>query len=118
MIPKWQRFSVQSCAKYLGIHMGPLAHLAHWMESGAKWSSRSRMIGSHSASASLAALTYNLKAVTVLSYEGQFLPVPQNLFHAERVAIHRILKAPMNTFDSGTLFNMHLIGGPRFTSLK
>eukprot|EP00973_Karenia_brevis_P032493 4481039-Karenia_brevis.AAC.1 len=57
--------------------MGPLAHLAHWRESGAKWRSRSRMIGNHSASASLAALTYNLKAVTVLSYEGQFFPVPQ-----------------------------------------
>eukprot|EP00973_Karenia_brevis_P023774 3278007-Karenia_brevis.AAC.1 len=24
----------------------------------------------------------------------------------------------MNTFDSGTLFNLHLIGGPKFTSVK
>eukprot|EP00973_Karenia_brevis_P031279 4317536-Karenia_brevis.AAC.1 len=64
--------------------MGPLAHLAHWRESVAKWSSRSRMIGNHSASASLAALTYNLKAATVLSYEGQFFSVPQNLLNAER----------------------------------
>eukprot|EP00973_Karenia_brevis_P039978 5517406-Karenia_brevis.AAC.1 len=98
--------------------MGPLAHLVHWREPVAKWSSRSRMIGMHNASASLAAITYNLKATTVLSYEGQFFAVPQRVFDAERVALHRILKAPMNTFDSGTLFNFHLVGGPRFTSVK
>eukprot|EP00973_Karenia_brevis_P076920 10681461-Karenia_brevis.AAC.1 len=72
----------------------------------------------HTASASLAAITYNLKATTVFSYEGQFFAVPQRVFNAERVALHRILKAPMNTFDSGTLFNLHLVGGPRFTSVK
>eukprot|EP00973_Karenia_brevis_P084072 11664696-Karenia_brevis.AAC.1 len=92
--------------------MGPLAHLVHWREPIAKWSSRSRMIGTHNASASLAAITYNSKAATVLSYEGQFFAVPQRVFDAERVALHRILKAPMNTFDSSTLFNFHLIGGP------
>eukprot|EP00973_Karenia_brevis_P090311 12401972-Karenia_brevis.AAC.1 len=57
MIPKWRKFSVQSYAKYLGIYMGPLAHLVHWREPVAKWGSRSRMIGTHTASASLAAIT-------------------------------------------------------------
>ena len=52
----------------------------------------------------LNAYTYNARAVPVTSYVAQLVPLPKELAVQERVAMHTVLRAPINSMRHADLF--------------
>eukprot|EP00973_Karenia_brevis_P084627 11743545-Karenia_brevis.AAC.1 len=59
--------------------MGPAANTKNWIPQISKLIDRTDLISSSAPPTAIAVGTYNVKAVTVLSYPAQFLPPPPNL---------------------------------------
>ena len=76
-IPSWANFQVTDAAEYLGIWLGPKAETENWVTQIAKLLDRTALISDAGPPTSLAIGTYNVKAVTVLSYPTQFFPPPK-----------------------------------------
>ena len=73
-IPDWYEFKVVSCAKYLGVWLGPLADSKQWRSQASKCIARATDIVALGAPPAVAAELYNTRAVTTLSYIAQFAP--------------------------------------------
>ena len=67
--------------------------------------------------ASVSALRYNSRAVSVLSYLSQLLPLPQGFGRVEKWALHKVLHLPYNALSLNPLFYLHEAGGPTLRSV-
>jgi hypothetical protein len=75
-IPDWSDFVVDLCAKYLGFYMGPKSSEKLWAVPFAKWARSAREYACSHMNATLSAITYNSRAVTILGFVGQLQPLP------------------------------------------
>ena len=82
-----------------------------------KYNSRVKHIQNGAASVKLNAYTYNARAVPVTSYVAQLIPLPKNMAVQERVAMHTVLRAPINSMRHADFFHLHEFGGPKLRSL-
>ena len=82
-IPKWKDFTIQSYGKYLGFMLGPDANLHQWKAPLSKWRDRTGAIAATAAPASISCALYNMRAVGVLMYKAQLLPLPVKSYLAE-----------------------------------
>ena len=74
----WKDFSITATAEYLGVWLGPAAATRNWSAQLGKFCNRINIIASSAPPTCIAVGTYNIKAVTTLSYPAQFLPSPQD----------------------------------------
>ena len=70
-IPHWVNFAIKPCAKYLGFFLGPSAGTCQWVAPIKEFVERVDIIGASNTGPSLAAYTFNTRAVPVVSYVGQ-----------------------------------------------
>ena len=75
-LPLWEGFNIVPCAVYLGFFLGPQALSKQWEAPLKKFQQRVQEIAHAHAPASITAYTYNCKAVPVLSYVAQLIPLP------------------------------------------
>ena len=103
-IPDWRPFQVLLTAKYLGFHLGPKSSKKVW----------DAPIANHE----LATLCYNSRAVPVLGYVGQLLPL-QTLQHknlmlgcsqVKRTLLHHLFHLPTNSWDGNMFYELGCIG--------
>ena len=97
-IPAWEDFQMDSCAKLLGFYVSPSIGKFNWVGPLSKFVSRVKDIKTATASIAINAYDFNSRVVPVLGYQAQLLPLDEKHFVLERVAMHTVLRAPMNTF--------------------
>ena len=107
----WEGFNIVPCAIYLGFFLGPQALSKQWEAPFKKFQQRVQEIAHAHAPASITAYTYNCKAVPVLSYVAQLLPLPSEALKIERHALHSIT-------HMADFFGFPEFGGPKFRSLQ
>ena len=115
-LPQWSRFEIQAAARYLGFWLGTAVADAQWSVQTRKWRSRSKAIALVGASAHVTAMLYNQRALPVLGYVSQLVPLPANIASLERNLLCSLMHIPANTFDTPSAFLLHTVGGPRFRS--
>ena len=113
-IPDWQNFKITSHAKYLGFFMGPKAGSTLWNAPISKWLMRTKDYANAHMNASLAAITYNSRAISVLGYIGQLFP-PPSMQARERAALHHSIHLPTNAWDRQMFSHLSDIGGTNFS---
>ena len=116
-IPDWQNFQIDSSAKYLGFHMGPKAGSKLWIAPISKWLMRIKDYGNAHMNATLAAITYNTRAISVLGYIGQLFP-PPSMQAIERAALHHLVHIPTNSWDRQMFSHLDEIGGTNFSNTE
>ena len=116
-IPDWKDFSIQSYGKYLGFLIGPEASLLQWKAPLSKWRNRTASIAALAAPASVSCALYNVRALPVLMYKGQLLPMPHKHAAAEKGVIHKLLHIPNNALSLRAAHSLQVIGGPRIGNI-
>ena len=75
-VPEWLAFCIVDTAEYLGIWIGPGAGSRNWTAQCAGFLGVTNLIQQAGCPTALAVSTYNLKAISKLSYPAQFLASP------------------------------------------
>ena len=65
----------------------------------------------------IATYSYNIKAVSVLQYVAQFIPLPRLFHQTEMGILHLLLHLPNNSFPLRALHSLQLRGGPALSSI-
>ena len=99
-IPDWSAFLIKDAAKYHGIFLGPRAGKYQWADVVAKWKSRTIDIACTHASAAISATLYNSRALPVLLYKSQLLPLPRAFHMIEKAGLHHLLHLATNSCDA------------------
>ena len=114
LIPSWSAVQYEYSARYLGFTLGPEAGDKSWTDPVKKFLQRAqawsdRQLGLHCTSTS-----YNIFALSVLTYIAQLLPPPQQVLESERTATLTIAPGPTNWVTTTDLVWLrHLTGHPR-----
>jgi len=116
-IPDWQNFKIESSAKYLGFYMGPKAGSKLWIAPISKWLMRTKEYANAHMNASLAAITYNSRSISVLGYIRQLFP-PPSMQAIERAALHHLVHLPTNAWDRQMFSHLDEIGGKNFSNTE
>ena len=117
-LPAWAAFHVKPSAKYLSFWLGPRSANLQWCSPAHKWSCRALLAAGADSAASTTILRYNTRALPVLGYVAQLIPVPHGMLKAERRLLYSLLHAPFNALGGHALFRLHEGGGPRIQSLS
>ena len=117
-IPQWSEFKVVPSARYLGFFLGPDSNCHQWTVPVGKWLSRAQSAADAHSAASVTASRYNIRAVPVLGYIAQLLPLPPDFEILEKKMIHRMLHLPFNSLGFHHLFRLPEAGGPRIRSVS
>jgi hypothetical protein len=117
-LPAWKDFEVVPCAVYLGFFLGPRALSKQWEAPFKKFKQRVQAIAHARAPASITAYTYNSKAVPVLSYVAQLLPLPSYALKCERNALHSITHMATNAYTFSDFFGLSQFGAPVFRCIQ
>ena len=96
--------------------LGPTSQVAQWTGTIAKWRQRTVEIASTHAAASISAFLYNQRAVPVLSYKCQLLPLPASFRRIEKAGLHQFFHLATNSLDASGPFVLADVGGPKVTS--
>ena len=106
-------FKIVSSAQLLGFYLGPTAAVMQWAAPLGKFSERVDSIASAGASVSITSYSYNVRAVPVLMYKAQLVPLPENAAMVERNALHKIMKLARSSLRDADFYNLEDSGGPR-----
>ena len=112
-VPDWAAFKVVNAAELLGFFVGPGAAQKMWIKPLAKFKRRVLDIKNAGAGLTLNMLDYNARVVPVLSYVAQLFPLPDDFQYWQRVALHTVYKAPINTFAHNHFFQAPSTGVPK-----
>ena len=115
-IPGWACFEIKSAGKYLGFWLGPKAASLQWIRTLDKYSCRTQLAADTGSAASVSVLRYNSRALPVLGYISQLLPLPPGFAKIERKMLYRVLHCPFNALAFHPWFRLGDAGGPRIRS--
>jgi len=111
-IPQWGEFEAKGFAELLGFFVGPLAGPQQWLKPLSKFSRRIHDMKYAGASINMNTYDYNSRALPVLSYVAQLVPLPASFAMEQRRALHVVHHAPFNTFAHSELFQVSHFGLP------
>ena len=114
-IHEWQAFQVLPCCRYLGLYLGPASGQMHWISPLSKWGSCSELIAATGCPPMAAALLYNARAVTTLSYVGQLVPPPADFQRREVRVLNRLFHFANSAVDYAGFSNLARYGFPKIT---
>jgi hypothetical protein len=99
-IPAWKDMKIQSCAKYLGIFIGPTAGALQWEKPIAKFQKRCQLLNLENLPFQMTIGRFSSRAVPVLGYVAQFVPPPRNIVRTELTSILQALKLAGNSMPA------------------
>jgi len=82
-----------------------------------KFGQRVHEISRSGSAVSVATYTYNIRAIPVLSYVSQLIPLPHNAHEIERGSLFKVMKMATNSLRHADFFQLHKAGGPKLRSL-
>ena len=115
--PSWSHFQVANNGKYLGFIMGPTPGVLQWRGPLSKFKSRVADIRSCGTPLGMIGPSFASRAVSVLGYVGQLVPVPKNFKMAELYAAHKVLGMPL-ALDVEAVFNLEKFGGVKLVRVS
>eukprot|EP00973_Karenia_brevis_P073732 10247601-Karenia_brevis.AAC.1 len=98
--------------------MGPSAADKHWTKQIEGYLSATHRIAAAQVAPSIGVKTYNIRAVTKLSYPAQFLTPPPNLVKLEKYAFIQIFRLPYNALSHPEQFSINSLGITTFKSMS
>ena len=93
-IPQWQQMQVRMSGKYLGFMVGPGKHDSSWESPLQKYAERCSMWNGQALGLQYQVMTYNVFAVSTLSFISQLESPPADVEKAEQVGIRRAIPGP------------------------
>ena len=117
-VPAWAAFEVAPALKYLGFWLGPGAGACVWSAPVAKWQKTAAAIGHSERTPAVAALAYNVRAVTTLGYVAQLARQPVNIVTDDARAAYKVVGLPPQAVRRSDLFRLDAAGGPAITSAE
>ncbi len=109
-LPSRANLVFQLVAKYLGFHIGPAARTHDFRLPMLKLESRTRLAAELLLSASQAISSFNVRAVTVLSYVSQLAPALPEITSVETWAANEITRLPGCTLAGSLAFRLCGLG--------
>ena len=103
-IESWQEFRIEGATELLGFFVGPLANQYMWVKPMRKYRKRMADIKRAGAGLALNVHDYNTRISPVLGYVSQLVPLPKTFQYDQRIALHTLYRAPMNTFAHADFF--------------
>jgi hypothetical protein len=119
-LPDWSEVRVDDASTYLGFVVGPGRGMRSWDKPTRKFSERAKLWSTQGVGLQYAALTYNVFAMSILSFVSQLENPPQSTYQAEQQALRGAAKGPYNWAMPDDLWHLHdLYGQARaFHSLR
>ena len=114
--PRWRNFTIKPHGKYLGVWLGPSAGTMQWRDQYVKWRGRVSALSSLGLAASEAALLYNSRCVSVLSYIVQFKSVPKFVKDTEPAMLAKVFRLPGQTLRLRDFVALPAVGLRSMTS--
>ena len=93
-LPAWSDVEVSDASRYLGFMTGPGKGTRSWQKAIDKYKQRAALWGALSLGLQWAAKTYNIYAISVLSYLAQLEAPPPEAYRAEVSALRRAAPGP------------------------
>ena len=93
-IPSWSEAQFSYCAKYLGFILGPEAGDKSWQEAVTKFQKRAQSWSEQHIGLHCTAVSYNIFALSVLTYLAQLIAPPKYILDAEQEALRKIAPGP------------------------
>ena len=112
-IPNWTEFKVLDAVELLGFFLGTKASEYVWAKPIRKYKRRVADIKRAAAGIALNIFDYNVRVVPVLGYVAQLFPLPIGFQMDQRVALHTLYRAPMNTFAHSDFFQLNNLNFPK-----
>ena len=112
-IPEWSNFSIKPVGKYLGFQLGPQAGSCQWDKAISDFVQSSSGIANAHAAVSITSALHNTRAVSVLLYIAQLIPLPAKFGFTERKAMTALLHLCTNSFTYNSFYSLPLAGGPK-----
>eukprot|EP00959_Pyramimonas_sp_CCMP1952_P078052 1631638-Pyramimonas_sp.AAC.1 len=110
---EWADFQMVDVCTYLGFQIGPGATVdAQWSEALAKHASRTVELSRQGAPVQVAAKLHADRALPVLGYISQLVPLGWKECQRQRHLVARILRAPSSMLRMGDCFALAEWGGP------
>ena len=117
-VPQWIDVQIVSCARYLGVFLGPKSATSSWTSPLEKWRNRATTIAAAGAPVGFAVEMYNSRALTTLSYVAQVAKLPEKSLPRERALLGRLLHLPGNAMSSSDIFALHKWGSYQVKSAE
>ena len=119
-IPTWSSAQFSYSARYLGFTLGPETNTKSWQDPLAKFRQRAQAWTDRHLGLYCTATSYNVFALSVLTYLAQILTPPQEAFQSETDALQKLAPGLKNWISTTDLIWLqHLTGHPRsLASLK
>ena len=119
-VPTWSSAQFSYDARYLGFVLGPEANNKSWQEPTAKFRQRAQAWTDRQLGLFCTATSYNVFALSVLTFLGQILTPPQEVYQTETAALQKLAPGPKDWISTTDLIWLqHLTGHPRsLASLK
>ena len=108
----WRDFKVVDAVKYLGFFLGQAASAHIWTAPIAKWTAVAGHIASSAASPAIAAVSYNRRAVTTMSYVAQLTACPHGIAAKDANIARSIVGLVPQSLPRNAYFQFPDIGGP------
>ena len=105
-IPEWASCQIVSCAKYLGMFLGPVVGNANWRAPTTKWTKRTKEFANNGAQLGTSISMYHRRAQSVLAYPSNFVFLPLEYLRTERHLIGKLLHLPGNAMASSAFFSL------------
>jgi hypothetical protein len=100
MIPAWKDVVWDLAYKYLGVFIGPAAHLRRWLDIDRSLIAVASEIASASSSWQHAGFLYSTYCISRLSYRLQFIPFDATLKKLEARLVAKITSTPMHVINA------------------
>ena len=114
LIPEWSHFAIKSVGKYLGFILGPASEGKSFEAPLRKWFSRSRTIHTSGMPAPAAVMSYNSRAISVLTYVAQLEELPRGLGRKEVGVLNNLMRYPPQSLSCPAAFDLWDYGHPRY----
>ena len=113
-VPDWSTAQYSYNARYLGFSLGPDADSKTWKDPIAKYLQRAQAWSDRQLGLYCTATSYNVFALSVLTYIAQVLKPPPEAFQTETAALQKIAPGPKHWISTNDLIWLqHLTGHPR-----
>ena len=103
---EWADVQITTCAKYLGVFLGPAAGAKQWVAPMEKFLKRCIDLRDSDQPALMAIRNFNTKVLPVLGYVAQMIPPPKNMTKIELTAILRVLNLAGQSMNTDAAYQL------------
>ena len=116
--PQLQNMQIKPSAEYLGVVLGPMAHLTRHNKLFAKWKGRSAQTAMANTSSIVSTHAYNVYVASTLSFLAQVTVLPRYFLKAEPAIAASLLKMPYHAIPQNALSSLKHVGLTNLESVE